>query len=148
MKLEIDLIPTTAWGENIRKELGRSKWDKLRKEVLAEQGNKCAVCGLTKKLQCHEVWEFNDETGVQTLKGFQATCSLCHLGSHFGLAQQLAKQGHADLENIVSHFLEVNEISLDQFHEHLAEAVEVFKKRSQQEWEQDFGEWASLLPSK
>lgn len=147
MKLEIDLIPTTAWGKNIRNALGRTKWDKLRKEVLANQGNTCSTCNSTEKLQCHEVWEFNDKTGVQTLKGFQASCSLCHLGSHFGLAQKLANQGHANLENIVTHFLEVNEISFEQSQEHLAEAGSIFIKRSQQEWEQNFGEWAFLLPN-
>lgn len=145
MKLEIDLVPLTAWGKSLRTKMGRTKWDKLRKKVLADQGNVCAVCGSSEKLQCHEVWTFNEETGVQSLQGFQAACSLCHLASHFGLAKNLADQGHVNLDNVIAHFLKVNGITKAQFEKHKDESFALWRKRSKREWQLDLGEWAALV---
>jgi hypothetical protein len=147
VKLEIDLVPTTAWGKNLRTQLGATKWGKLRKQVIADQGNVCAICSSTEKLQCHEIWEFNDKNGVQLLKGFQASCSLCHLSSHFGLAQNLSVQGHVNIDNVISHFLTVNSISMKQFEKHKNEAFAIWRERSEREWELNLGDWESLLPS-
>lgn len=144
-KATVPLTGHTYWGKNIRNEMGRARWGKLRKVILAEQDNECACCGSKNKSQCHEVWEFNDEKGVQTLKAFQATCSLCYLGSYFGLAQKLASQGHAYIDNIVGQFLKVNGISVEQFRELLSEAVTIFEKRCEIEWSQDFADYTSLL---
>lgn len=148
MKLPLDLVPESSWGENLRNKLGRSKWDKLRKSVLADQGNRCAICSSTVKLQCHEVWEFNDRSGTQHLRGFQATCSMCHLASHIGLAQNLAAQGHVDLENVVAHSLRVNGIDRQQFEELKTQALHVWRQRSAREWKLELGEWGHLLASK
>jgi hypothetical protein len=146
LELTIDLVPESSWGQNLRLLLGRTRWDKLRKQILGEQGNVCAVCGAAEKLQCHEVWEFNDETGVQLLRGFQATCNLCHFASHFGLAQRLADQGHLNLDNVIEHFLKVNGVTMEQFRRHKTDAFALWRKRSEREWTLDFGQWASLLP--
>ncbi len=147
VKLEFDLVPGSSWGNNLRNMLGRTEWDKLRAQMLAERGNKCAVCGSSERLQCHEVWAFDDKKRVQSLRGFQASCSLCHLASHFGLAETLAQQGHVNLENVIAHFLKVNRISKEQFETEKTKAFALWRKRSEREWKIDFGEWAKLLPN-
>jgi len=147
MKLPIDLIPESSWGKNLRTMMGRSRWDRLRATVLAEQGNVCAICSSSRKLQCHEVWEFDDKKGVQRLRGFQASCSLCHLASHFGLAQNLALQGHLDLDNVIAHSLQVNGVSMKQFEKHKTAAFALWNKRSKRKWKLDLGQWASLVPN-
>lgn len=145
MKLEIDLVPETSWRENLRTKMGRTKWDKLRKQVLAEQGGVCRVCGSSEKLQCHEVWAFDDKANTQRLKGFEAVCSLCHLSEHFGLAQNLAEQGHVNLDNVIAHFMAVNGISRKEFDAHKAQAFIVWHQRSAKQWKVDLGEWESLV---
>lgn len=148
MKLPFDLVPKSSWGENLRNKLGRSKWDKLRKQVLADQGNRCAICRSTEKLQCHEVWEFNDRSGTQLLRRFQAICSMCHLASHIGLAQKLAAQGHVNLDNVVAHSLRINGIDRQQFEELRIQAFELWRDRSARKWKLELGQWGHLLASK
>jgi hypothetical protein len=145
MKLKIGLIPETSWRENLRTKMGRTKWDKLRKQILAEQGDVCRICSATEKLQCHEVWKFDDRSNTQRLVGFEAVCSLCHLSEHFGLAQNLAKQGHVNLDDVISHFMRVNGITKKEFEAHRAQAFAVWHERSAKQWEVDLGEWASLV---
>jgi predicted restriction endonuclease len=48
--------------------MGRKEWDKLRKEVYAEYGHRCGICGAQGRLNCHERWSYDDETHVQTYR--------------------------------------------------------------------------------
>jgi len=147
LKLIIDLVPESTWGENLRTFLGRTKWDKLRKQIILEQGGVCAACGAVEKLECHEIWEFNDETDIQLLHGLKVLCSLCHLATHFGFAQGLAAQGRINLSDLIDHFVKVNGITLKEFKKHKKDAFALWRKRSRNEWTLDFGQWESLLPN-
>ena len=55
LKLAIELVPQTCWYKSLYKRMRRSQWDQLQKEVCADQGHRCAVCGAGGKLNCHEV---------------------------------------------------------------------------------------------
>jgi hypothetical protein len=55
LKLTIELIPESAWGENLRKYLRKEIWEKIRKEVFRKANYKCSICGKRGKLHCHEV---------------------------------------------------------------------------------------------
>lgn len=72
LKLTVDLVPHTQWYKNLRLQVPRSVWDKLRKEVYAQAGFKCQICGTEDKLNCHEIWEYEEKNRVQHLKGFHA----------------------------------------------------------------------------
>jgi hypothetical protein len=122
LRLAIDLIPRTAWYKNFRLQMRRSQWDKLRKKVYADQGNACCICGATGRLNCHEVWSYDEQRHVQKLMGFHAVCGMCHHVTHFGLAQILAGQGQLDLEAVIEHFLKVNGVSRKDFEAHKTEA--------------------------
>ena len=71
MKLTIELVPSTAWYSNVRSNVTSSQWDVLRKECYKNAGYKCEVCGgkgPKHPVECHEIWEYNDESFTQTLK--------------------------------------------------------------------------------
>ena len=40
MKLEIELVPSTAWEKNLRNEIPSKEWDKIRKQSYADAGNR------------------------------------------------------------------------------------------------------------
>ena len=148
LKLAVDLVPKTQWCKNLRKQVPRPVWDKLRKEVYAQAGFKCQICGAGGKLNCHEIWEYDDTNMVQRLKGFHAVCSMCHHVTHYGMASILASQGHLDLEEVVRHFMKVNGVSRKVFEKHFEKATTIWSFRSEFEWVLDYGQWATLLPEK
>ena len=145
LKLKVGLVPETCWFKSLRKQMRRSQWDSLRKKVYADQDNVCRVCGADRKLNCHEVWEYDEERYVQRLIGFQAVCNMCHHVTHFGKAQDLAAQGYLDLGAVIEHFTKVNGVGRQVFERHKTEAFRTWWKRSKHEWRSDLGEWASLI---
>ncbi len=91
MKLASELIPVGTWGANLRSLMPPSGWNRLRKHVYSEAGHVCEVCGATgfeqnrkHAVEAHEVWEYDDVAKVQTLKGVQALCPMCHCVKHYG----------------------------------------------------------------
>jgi hypothetical protein len=146
-KLEIDLIPKTCWYSNLRKEMPQSRWDKLRREVLESADHACEICGARGKLNCHEVWEYDDDKQVQKLVGFQAICNLCHHVKHFGRAKLLAAEGYLDLEAVIEHFKAVNGVGDREFKSHRHQAFRVWTERTHREWRTDFGKFECLVQS-
>jgi hypothetical protein len=146
LRLTIELVPETSWYSNMRKVLPQRDWDKIRKKAYADAGHRCGVCGASGRLECHERWAYDDNKHVQKLMGFIALCSLCHHVKHIGLAGILAKEGKLDYEEVVSHFMRVNECDRKTFDAYRAQAFEVWRKRSSVEWTIDFGEYALLVP--
>ena len=92
--LIIELIPRTSFYNNVRSEVDKNVWDKIRKKCYVLAEHKCEICGNTGKnqgfkhnVECHEKWDYNIKTKQQTLCGFIALCPLCHKTKHYGLAQ-------------------------------------------------------------
>ncbi|MFH1285366.1 MAG: HNH endonuclease, partial [Candidatus Micrarchaeota archaeon] len=107
-KLEIELVPCSTWWSNLRKTIPKKKWDTLRKKVYAQYHNKCGICGAKRKLNCHELWSYDDKKHIQTLVNFIALCDMCHHVKHLGLASILASRGQLDYETVINHFMKVN----------------------------------------
>ena len=145
LKLVVDLVPSSQWGKNLRKQVAQSVWDRIRKEAYTKAGNKCEICGIVGRLNCHEKWEYDEKNLVQHLTGFQAVCNMCNRVTHFGFFSNLASQNGKTNEDIVNHFLKVNNVSLKVFREHLEIQKKVWKHRSQFDWTLDFGEWRKLI---
>ncbi len=148
LKLRIELVPETCWFKSLRKQMRRSQWDELRRQVCADQGNRCAICGISETLNCHEVWEYDSKRSVQRLLGFQAICNMCHHVAHFGRAQILADEGHLDLDAVIAHFMKVNGVGRAEFDTHEAWAFKIWRERSRRQWKTDLAEWADLVPGK
>jgi len=149
MRLEIDLVPSTAWYSNLRTKISRKEWDKIRKKSYAEAGHKCMICRAEEKLNCHEIWEYDDEKYVQKLKDFIALCDDCHMIKHIGFASIQANKGLLDMEKLIKHFMIVNNVDRKTFDEYHEKSFEIWKERSKSKWKTDLAEWFNLIsPSK
>lgn len=134
LKLTIELIPSSAWFKNLRNVVGDSTWDTIRKECYRNAGYRCEICrgkGPKWPVECHEKWEFTE--GRIILKGLIALCPSCHEVKHIGLASTRDR-----LEIARSHFMKVNDISLNEANHYISQAFSLFEERSKQDWELDF----------
>ncbi len=145
-RLTIELVPKTCWYNNLRKVMSRTAWDKLRKQVYAQYQHRCGICAATGQLHCHEIWVYNDEEHIQTLKGFIALCEWCHHVKHLGHAGILAREGKLDYERVIAHFLKINGCSKEDFERYTVQAFTQWEERSRYEWRTDLGEYAHLVP--
>ena len=145
LKLTAELVPETVWFANLRKLLPRKDWDRIRKEVYARQDQKCVICGATGRLNCHEVWQYDDANRIQRLRGFVALCTMCHHVKHLGIANILATQGHLDYQDLVQHFMAVNECDRKTFEDYRTRVFDEWEERSKHDWSVDFGEYAEIL---
>jgi len=134
LRLTIELVPETCWQSNMRALLTRAEWDRLRRQVYRDHGHRCAICGASGRLHCHEIWRYNDAAHVQRLGGYIALCAWCHHVKHLGLAQLLADRGELDWERVVAHFLRVNGCDRVTFERHRAAAFALWRERSRFSW--------------
>jgi len=138
LKLTIELVPLPLWHSNLRKVLSHLEWDKIRKQSYADANHKCAICGVKAKLNCHEIWEYNDKKHVQKLTGFIALCDNCHMIKHIGFAGIQASKGLLDMNELVEHFIKVNNVDFNAFRIHYNKSFGIWKKRSKLKWKTDF----------
>lgn len=133
LKLTIELIPQSAWKDNLRNYVGATRWNKIRKEIYKRADYKCEICsGQGKKhpVECHEKWKF--EEGKIILLGLIALCPSCHEVKHIGRAQATG-----NLERAIKHFREVNKVSNEVARKYISECFRVYHQRSEQKWELD-----------
>jgi len=134
-ELAIELVPATSWGANLRSALHKRDWDTLRKRVYRLAGFRCEVCGGKGRkhpVECHEVWDYDDETHVQKLIRLIALCPACHEVKHFGRAERVGRGDRAFL-----HLMQVNGWEAERADRHLREAYAVWDRRSHHEWTLD-----------
>lgn len=138
-KLSIELVPKTSWYSNVRSILKSNEWDLLRKSCYEKAGNVCEICGdigtnqnHRHKVECHEIWDYNEKTRVQKLTGFISLCPNCHTVKHAGLAFIQNKQ---DL--VYKQLVKVNGYETSDAHQDLKEAFDTFRERSQYSWYTD-----------
>ncbi|MFA7219147.1 MAG: HNH endonuclease [Synergistaceae bacterium] len=131
--LTIELIPKTAWNINVRSELPKKEWDRLRREAYRLADYKCEICGGVghkHPVECHEIWEYNETDHIQILRGLTAICPSCHEVKHIGRAQIM---GHYDRAR--EHLAKVNKWSIKEAEKYIREQFAVWRKRSESEWE-------------
>jgi predicted house-cleaning noncanonical NTP pyrophosphatase (MazG superfamily) len=146
LELTIELVPSTVWYSSLYRLLPREVWDRIRNEIIENNGRKCQICGETEgKMNLHEIWEYNDAEHVQKLKGFVLLCAMCHHVKHIGLAGILANEGKLDYYEVIEHFCKVNKCTKNDFEKQEKKAFDVWSKRSQYEWKQDFGEYGEFF---
>jgi len=138
-KLTIELVPQSAWGDNLRSALKKKEWDLLRKEAYKHAGYKCEICrgkGHKWPVEAHERWEFDDNKKTQTLKGLIAICPNCHAVKHIGRSFSIGKGNLAGV-----HMAKVNDWSMAEVWDYFEQAMSVWEERSQHRWELDIS-WA------
>lgn len=145
LKLKIELVPETSWFKSLREHMSRKDWDSIRKEAYARYGYKCGICGAEGRLNCHEIWEYDDKKHTQKLIGFIALCDMCHHVKHIGYAKILADQGKLNYEEVEEHFMKVNDCDMLTLVSHRARAFEQWDERSKHKWKIDLGEYKNVV---
>ncbi len=129
MKLSVELVPKTCWFSNVRALVSREVWDRLRKETYRKAGYVCEVCGAKGRLECHEVWEYDDKNKLQILRDLVALCPSCHEVKHFGLATARGRDKTAR-----RHLAKINGWTDQEVDDYLAEVWQVWHERSAHDW--------------
>ena len=132
-KLKVELVPKSCHYTNVRSEVSRKEWDKIRKHCYALANNRCEICGGKGKrhpVECHEVWDFNSDK--QTLIKMIALCPPCHEVKHLGLAQL-----RGNLPRATAHFCKVNGVSTEEAMRYFGEVFDEWAERSRRSWELD-----------
>lgn len=88
-----DMLPTTSWEANLRTQLSDAEWDRLRKFCYQAAGNTCVACGSRGEphVEAHEAWRFDEQRGIQVLKGLLCLCPTCHKAKHLGYANRIGR---------------------------------------------------------
>ena len=138
LKLTIELVPSTSWCTNLRSLLPKSKWDELRKQCYRDANYCCEICsgkGTKHPVECHEVWEYDDENHIQKLKRLIALCPKCHTVKHIGKASVAGK-----FDSAVLQFMRVNQCDHDMAMSYIRKRFVKYGERSRHQWELDLGE--------
>ena len=135
-KLTIELVPRTSWYSNVRSNVTRNEWDVIRKKSYEHAQHVCEICGdvgtnqgVKHNVECHEIWEYNDETNEQKLTGLISLCPYCHKTKHVGLAQI-----NGELDIVINQLIKVNKISYDDATKYIDESFKIWSERSKKEW--------------
>lgn len=133
--LTIELVPHSAWYKNVRSNVSKEEWDRVRKIVFERAGSVCEICGgrgARWPVECHEVFEYDDARKFQKLARLLALCPECHEVKHIGLAGVRGRYQAA-----LAHLARVNGWSLDDARHYVEVCFEVWQRRSQHQWTLD-----------
>lgn len=138
MRLKIELVPSTSWGDNLRSELSKTEWTKISRATSDKADGKCEVCGQkprTRRPDCHEIWEYDDENKVQKLIGLVALCSTCHKAKHLG--RTLSVEPIEVQERVLKKIMAMNDFDQKDLEAYVAEVFYEHHLRSQHTWSVD-----------
>jgi hypothetical protein len=132
--LKINLVPRSCWFRNLRHIVPYEKWREIRRLILDAAGQVCETCSRRgRKVECHEIFKYDDATQTQVLVGLQALCYDCHKVKHFGMGT--AKD---NAQSVLAHLCEVNGWSLEAAISHKRKQFRIWRERSELEWKMDF----------
>ncbi len=132
--LSVELVPKTSWYDDVRALMDEATWERMSLRVWRQADGRCEICGGgdPEHLEYHEVWSFDDRTGVQALVRMIALCPDCHQVKHIGLASI-----HGQAVRARAHLARVNGWTLSQTEASVREAFRVWARRSQTTWTLD-----------
>ena len=141
-KLTIELVPRTSWFSNVRSNVAASEWTKLKKITAKNAQYCCEVCngkGDRWPVECHEIWDYNDDQLKQTLKGLIALCPSCHSAKHMGFTELCGRK-----TEITCHLAIINGWSYQHACQYIDAQFETWRQRSTYHWSLDLN-WLSNL---
>ncbi|KAF1702949.1 HNH endonuclease signature motif containing protein [Pseudoxanthomonas kaohsiungensis] len=133
----VELVPTSAWKSNVRSVVRPGTWDRIKRDVSTAASYRCVTCGRAGSghpVECHEIWAYDDDRGVQALAGLAALCPDCHMVKHFGLAVARGQSEYA-----LRWLAQVNTWTPAQAFAHVKEAFRIHAERSRRSWRLDVG---------
>ena len=140
MKLSIELVPQSSWGNNLRSDanLSKAQWDNLRKASYKQEAYRCEVCGGKGPkwpVESHEIWNYDDKTKTQTLKGLISLCPTCHKVKHIG--RTLSVETREVQSQVLHQLASVNNLTPQETEDYIVQVFEVWNERSQHQWTLD-----------
>jgi len=146
MKLRIQLIPKPLFGHSLRDALGKTRWDRLRRGLIKENGACCTICGSTERLHGHEVWAYREKNAISTalLREVQIVCVDCHDICHWARTTDLFQKGKIDSTRHAAlrrHFRKVNNCKQTDFDEYFVRSLRTWSRRSKKHWTIDWGDY-------
>lgn len=120
-KLRFEFVPRKQARKNCRtyleyKTKDFSSWKTIRDKVDIDNKSVCQICGTDSKsigfkhsTECHEVWKYNEVSGIQKLTDLEALCVICHRVKH---ANQYKESDEFD--NLIQYYAAINEIEYEQ----------------------------------
>jgi hypothetical protein len=142
LRLSIEPIPESSGLASLANLLPPWQWDRIRRSVYQRAGYRCQTCGREGMLQCHEVWQYNEETGIQWLRGFAALCRDCHDVKHILFNRDIARH-----KELMRHFIAVNRISQEQAEQYLQTASQQQRRLNQRHWNINYGNYNCYMPA-
>ena len=133
--LTIELVPKTAWYKNVRSNVTKEEWEKLKKITFSRAGYRCEICdgrGSRWPVECHEIFVYDDEHHIQKLERLMALCPTCHEVKHIGLAGLRGRESSAK-----AHLAKVNNWSIEDAEIYIEGCFELWHRRSCHEWKLD-----------
>jgi len=140
--LAIEPMPYSSRRASLANLLPRSQWDSIRRYVYRRARYHCKICGREGRMYCHEIWEFNEQTGYQYLMGFECLCQLCHKTKHYFFAR-----GGQEQAILFQHFLTVNRVTRQQGIDHLMNVYQRQQRLNEREWIINYGEHNWQVPA-
>ena len=139
MKLTIELVPKTAWYSNVRSNVTKHEWDLIRNKCYVKASHKCELCkdvgtnqGVKHKVECHEIFEYDDINHIQKLTQLIALCPYCHKVKHPGLAEM-----NGEIDIVIAQLIKVNNMSDIEAKQYIKDSFKMWKERSKYNWKLD-----------
>jgi hypothetical protein len=142
LRLSIEPIPEGSRLASLANLLPPWQWDRIRRSVYQRAGYRCQICGREGMLHCHEVWQYNEQTSCQWLRGFAALCQDCHDVKHILFSRDIARH-----TKLMRHFIAVNRISPEEAEAYLREAHQQQQKFDQKRWTINYGDYNCWMPA-
>lgn len=126
------MVPSSSWYANVRSLVSTANWKKIRLECFKEHGRVCIFCnktGYKGRIDCHEIWDYDDANGTQALKDIIPLCPSCHSVCHIGRTTLMGGYDKA-----MTHFVKVRGITMAAALSELKAAYALFDTRSKKSW--------------
>jgi len=130
-------IPMPLHGMSPRELLGKTWWNKRRKQVYRKYSKTCVACGTKGRVEAHEIYIFNWDKCSGTLINIVALCSLCHGFIHIGFTAR--SKGNAEAKRVYERGLKIlNKAKLyDQYYD----SVKAVNSKNSTMDENDWSKW-------
>ena len=155
MKLEIMLVPHTAWYKNLRSLIKPSQWRKIKDNIKEKEGSKCWICGAPENkrrgrlgyMYLHEWWSYDIDNGIQKLEALHHVCWMCHAIIHIGRTKstndgldEMNQLGVTE-KDLIEHFCKVSKCSINEWQNHYDEAWKKWHERNNINWKREYGKY-------
>lgn len=141
LRLSIEPIPAGSRLASLARLMPAGRWHRIRRTVYRHASYRCRICGRQGRLRCHELWQYNQETGYQWLRGFQALCRDCHDVKHILFARNSRQRAR-----LLRHFMTVNGASYRQAEGCLKAARRRQHRLNQRDWIVNYGDYNWRMP--